>query len=104
MAHGLECRAQLVERDLAELALSLPASLKVRSDDNKIVFREAASLWWPDEIGNRSKHGFGAPYLTWLGLPAVRGLLSNVLRPGSRLRSLFPRRGLVLLQLPNFND
>ena len=90
MAHGLECRAPLLDRDLAEFALSLPASLKVSPDENKIVFREAAGQWWPEEVRNRAKHGFGAPYLTWLGLPSVRALLSSVLRPRSSLRSLFP--------------
>ncbi len=102
MAHGLECRAPLLDRDLAEFALSLPASLKVSADDNKIVFKEAASQWWPDEVRSRSKHGFGAPYLTWLGLPAVRGLLSNVLRPGSRLRSLLPGLDSAALQRPSY--
>ena len=102
MAHGLECRAPLLDRDLAEFALSLPASLKVSSDDNKIVFRQAAKSWWPEEVRNRSKHGFGAPYSTWLGLPAVRALLSNVFLPGSRLRSLFPGLDDSRLQQPSY--
>jgi asparagine synthase (glutamine-hydrolysing) len=90
MAHGLECRAPLLDRDLAEFALSLPASLKVSSDANKIVFREAASRWWPHEVRKRSKHGFGAPYSAWLRIPSVRSLTATVFRPGSRLRLLFP--------------
>ncbi len=102
MAHGLECRAPLLDRDLAEFALSLPASLKVSSDENKIVFRQAASSLWPDEVRNRAKHGFGAPYATWLGLPGVRALLSNVFRPGSRLRSLFPGLGDAWLQRTSY--
>jgi asparagine synthase (glutamine-hydrolysing) len=102
MAHGLECRAPLLDRDLVEFALSLPESLKVNADDNKMVFKKAASQWWPDEIRNRSKHGFGAPYMTWLGLPAVRALLSNVVRPRSRIRSLLPGLDGAQLRRPSY--
>lgn len=102
MAHGLECRAPLLDRDLVEFALSLPASLKVSADDNKIVFKQAASPLWPDVVRNRSKHGFGAPYLTWLGQPAMRALLSNVIRPGSRLRALLPGLDRARLQRPSY--
>ena len=91
-----------LDRDLAEFALSLPASLKVNGDDNKIVFKQAASPWWPDEVRNRSKHGFGAPYLAWLGQPAVRALLDNVLRPGSRLGTLLPGLGRPRSQRPSY--
>jgi asparagine synthase (glutamine-hydrolysing) len=102
MAHGLECRAPLLDRDLAEFALSLPASLKVSSEENKIVFRQAASSFWPEEIRNRAKHGFGAPYLTWLRAPGVRALLSDVTRPGSRLRSLLPGLDSARLTTPSY--
>lgn len=102
MAHGLECREPLLDRDLAEFALSLPASLKVSDDDNKIVLKHAAAPWWPDDVRSRSKHGFGSPYMTWLGQAAVRILLSRVLSPGSPLRSLLPGLDSARLQIPSY--
>lgn len=102
MAHGLECRAPLLDRDLAEFALSLPASLKVSADDNKIVFKQAAGPWWPDEIRNRSKQGFGAPYMTWLSQPSVRALLSKVLCQNSILRALLPGLDSAQPQRPSY--
>jgi asparagine synthase (glutamine-hydrolysing) len=90
MAHGLECRSPLLDRDLAEFSLSLPAALKVSEEERKIVFKEAASDWWPEVVRNRSKHGFGAPYQFWLSLPQVQSLLKEVFRSNSRLHKLFP--------------
>lgn len=103
MAHGLECRAPFLDRDLAEFALSLPATLKVNADQNKIVFKHAASQWWPKEVRDRIKHGFGAPYVAWLGAPAVRAKVAEVFRPDSRLRALLPGLGRSgLRQRPSY--
>jgi asparagine synthase (glutamine-hydrolysing) len=93
MAHGLECRSPLLDRDLAEYALSLPAALKVSRHDTKIVFKEAARGWWPREVRERGKHGFGAPYASWLALPEVRRVADRVFSRGSSLRELLPGVG-----------
>jgi asparagine synthase (glutamine-hydrolysing) len=90
MAHGLECRAPLLDLDLAEFALSLPASSKVTSSGKKIVLRKAAEHLWPPAIRTRPKLGFGAPYGKWLSRPDVRELLRRVFARGSRLRTLLP--------------
>ena len=102
MAHGLECRAPLLDRDLAEFSLSLPAALKVSEQDRKIVFKEAASVWWPEVVRNRSKHGFGAPYKYWLSLPQVQCLLKEVFRPNSRLHKLFPGMDVTQSRRANY--
>jgi asparagine synthase (glutamine-hydrolysing) len=91
MAHGLETRAPLLDRDLAEFALSLPAALKVdTSGRTKIVLRQACEQFWPDEVRSRAKHGFGAPNRRWLQIPEVRSLVSNVFRAAGPLRALLP--------------
>ena len=91
MAHGLETRAPLLDRDLAEFALSLPASLKADSRGRtKIVLRRACEQFWPDEVRARGKHGFGAPYRRWLQLPEVQSLAARVFREGGPLRGLLP--------------
>lgn len=91
MAHGLETRAPFLDRDLAEFALSLPASLKVDSDGRtRIVLRHACEQYWPEEVRSRGKHGFGAPYRRWLQLPGVRALVARAFRAGGPLRALLP--------------
>lgn len=90
MAHGLETRAPLLDRDLAEFALSLPPTLKVDGNQTKKVFREAFNTYWPAELRTRKKTGFGAPYQQWLARPDMKKLLSRVFEERSPLRRLLP--------------
>ncbi len=90
MAHGLETRAPMLDRDLVEFALNLPANLKVHDGELKAVLKQACKRYWPEELMNRSKQGFGAPCAVWLGFDAVRAQLERVGRAGSPLRHLLP--------------
>ena len=90
MAHGLETRAPFLDRDLAEFALSLPANLKVRDGETKVVLKEACSRDWPPELRNRAKQGFGSPIGQWLAMPGMQPLLERVFAAGSPLRQLLP--------------
>jgi len=90
MAHGLETRAPFLDRDLAEFALSLPTALKVRGHETKIVLKTACQRYWPRELWQRDKQGFGSPTGTWLGLPDVQALVHRVFSPKSELRRLLP--------------
>jgi asparagine synthase (glutamine-hydrolysing) len=104
MAHGLECRAPFLDRDLAEFALRLPASLKIDGEANKIVLREAAAPLWPAGIRTRGKQGFGAPHAAWLTVPGVRDLVAEVSRRGSRLRTLLPGLRDASLAAPTYKS
>ncbi|MEA2571428.1 MAG: hypothetical protein QOI24_3429 [Acidobacteriota bacterium] len=91
MAHGLETRAPLLDRDVVEFALSLPETLKVNgTTDTKLVLKEACRQFWPESLWNRPKQGFGAPTAAWLNQPAMRPLLDRVFAADSPLRSLLP--------------
>lgn len=90
MAHGLETRPPFLDRDLVEFALSLPASLKVNGEREKILLRHACEQYWPAEMRARAKQGFGSPCGVWLGLPEVRGVQKRIFAKGSRLRDLLP--------------
>jgi asparagine synthase (glutamine-hydrolysing) len=90
MAHGLETRAPLLDRDLAEFVLRLPASMKVADHKLKVVFRAACEDLWPDTVKRRAKQGFGAPYVGWLGRADVGPLLARVFGPQSPLRAMLP--------------
>jgi asparagine synthase (glutamine-hydrolysing) len=90
MAHGLETRAPFLDRDLAEFALSLPASLKVNGLNTKVLLQEACSRYWPEELQGRNKQGFGPPIGVWLNIPVVRDMTERVFSTGSPLRALLP--------------
>ena len=90
MAHGLETRAPFLDRDLVEFTLTIPAELKVRGGETKIVLREACRDLWPQSLWNRPKQGFGSPITRWLTLPSMQPMLDRVFRAGSPLRELLP--------------
>ncbi len=70
MAHAVEARAPYLDHRLAELALRLPASLKMGASGGKLVLRELLRRRLPPEtaaaIANRPKHGFDVPLQDWL--------------------------------------
>lgn len=90
MAHGLETRPPFLDRDLVEFVLTLPAELKVRGDETKVLYQYAFSKYWPEEVRTRPKQGFGAPFDVWLRLPEVLDLMRSVFAGGSKLSSLLP--------------
>jgi asparagine synthase (glutamine-hydrolysing) len=75
MAHSLEARSPLLDHELMEFAASLPAELKLRGHERKVVFRRALRGWIPDEILDGPKQGFVLPLGEWF-----RGDLRNYAR------------------------
>src|SRR5439155_14688615 len=51
--------------EVMELAASLPAELKLRGFEKKVVLREAMRGWLPDDLLDRKKMGFGVPLVDW---------------------------------------
>jgi asparagine synthase (glutamine-hydrolysing) len=91
MAHGLETRAPFLDRDLVEFALSLPANLKVRGMETKAILRDACRQYWPPELWDRPKQGFGAPVSEWLSMAKMQPLLDRIYDDASSpLRRLLP--------------
>lgn len=65
MAHGLECRAPLLDYRVVEFAASLPAALKHRSGRGKWLLQQAFGPMLPAEVFTRKKMGFSVPLATW---------------------------------------
>jgi asparagine synthase (glutamine-hydrolysing) len=65
MAHSLELRSPLLDREVLELGVSLPDALKVRGLRGKEALRRAFAEALPAEVGARSKAGFGVPITRW---------------------------------------
>lgn len=65
MAHGLEARSPFLDHGLLEFAAGIPAHLKLRGMEKKVLLRTALRGILPDMILDRPKMGFGVPIDRW---------------------------------------
>lgn len=65
MANSLEVRTPFLDKDFAEFCIQLPENLKITSDRDKIILREAFQNYWTDTIRTRKKQGFGSSVEKW---------------------------------------
>jgi len=80
MAHSLEVRSPLLDRDLAEYVASLPSSFKLRRLTTKYLLKKAASGLLPPATLRRPKRGFAVPISRWLRHD-LREFVTDLLRP-----------------------
>jgi asparagine synthase (glutamine-hydrolysing) len=83
MAHSLEVRSPLLDHRLLEFAARLPASLKIRARQGKLLLRELARRRLPAELQNLPKRGFSIPAASWLRgelRPLAEGLIFDTRR------------------------
>jgi asparagine synthase (glutamine-hydrolysing) len=66
MAHGLEARVPLIDRDLAHKLMALPGSWKINSHTPKPLLVGALRGTLPEQIVHRRKRGFTLPFEHWL--------------------------------------
>ena len=66
MAHSLEVRSPLLDRDLAEFVARLPSSLKLHRLTTKYLLKQAAAPLVPPAHLRRPKRGFAVPIAYWL--------------------------------------
>ena len=66
MAHSLEARVPFCDPAVAELALALPSSKKVRGLAKKRLLRRAVAPLVPRSIVRARKQGFSVPMAAWL--------------------------------------
>ena len=69
MACGLEAREPLLDQDLARLAFSLPAAMKIRGGERKWILRRVLERRVPAALFDRPKMGFAVPLAAWLRGP-----------------------------------
>ncbi|MDP1849453.1 MAG: asparagine synthase C-terminal domain-containing protein, partial [Solirubrobacteraceae bacterium] len=94
MAHSLEARSPMLDHELMELAASVPAHLKVRGLQKKVLLRDALRGWLDDDVLDRPKQGFQLPIGAWFR-DDLRGWAREILLdPGARARGRF-RAGYV---------
>ena len=89
MAHSLELRSPLLDREVLELGLALPDRLKQRGRRGKLALRRAFAEALPPEVARRGKTGFGVPLGRWFR-EELRELVGDVLLDRTaRERGLF---------------
>ncbi len=86
MAHGVEIRVPLLDVDLVNYAVKIPAGEKQRGTQIKAAFKEAMRPFLPEAILTRPKTGFGAPLRHW-----IRGELREMVRDILSERSIAAR-------------
>lgn len=67
MAHSLEVRVPMLSQAMVDLALSMPAKVKLRGGVGKYPVRAAIAPWLPAGILDRRKQGFQMPLAEWFG-------------------------------------
>ena len=78
MAHSLELRSPLLDREVVELGLALPDALKVRGRSGKLALKHAFGDLLPPQVAGRGKAGFGVPLAAWFR-GELRDLAGDVL-------------------------
>ncbi len=96
MANGLEVRAPFLDHDLVAWGLGLPARLKRRGAEGKLVLREAMAPLLPAEILGRGKQGFSVSLAPALRREGER-LRGRLLGPTMLESGLFERAALARL-------
>jgi asparagine synthase (glutamine-hydrolysing) len=66
LAHSIELRVPFLDKMVMDLAVKLPAELRVHPSNTKHALRMAAKEVLPDEWANRPKVGFPVPIRHWL--------------------------------------
>lgn len=89
MRESLEVRVPLLDERVVAFGLTLPHRLKVSGRKGKRVLRDVAARWFPQEVSERPKQGFGMPVASWVDGEFRTALRETVLAPSSRLAGVF---------------
>jgi asparagine synthase (glutamine-hydrolysing) len=66
MAHSVEARPVLVDREIVDYAAAIPARLKLKHGELKYVLKKVAARYLPKEVLSRPKQGFTFPLGRWM--------------------------------------
>ncbi|MGN0159798.1 MAG: asparagine synthase (glutamine-hydrolyzing) [Lachnospiraceae bacterium] len=66
MANSLEVRVPFLDKEVFDLARTIPTKYKVTDKNTKVAMREAAHRYLPDMVAEKKKLGFPVPIRIWL--------------------------------------
>ena len=95
MAHSLEVRVPLLDRDVVEFASRVPFEYKLRGGTSKALLKHAVRDLLPPDILSRGKQGFAVPIRRWFG-DRFDAFVGDVLAESSvRRRGVFDPRAVA---------
>ena len=92
MAHSLEARSPFLDPELMQFAASIPAPMKLRGMEKKVILRDALRAWLPGPILDRPKQGFSVPIAEWLRTDLRDYSRDLLLDPAAPLPPALPSR------------
>jgi len=63
---GVTVRYPLLTQEIVELSCEIPSAAKLQTNELRKFYKQAMVGFLPEEILNKSKHGFGLPFGVWL--------------------------------------
>ncbi len=66
MMVSLECRAPILDHELAEFAATIPVEMRINGMTTKYLLKKVAERLLPSELVYRPKRGFAVPIAYWL--------------------------------------
>lgn len=92
MAHSLELRVPFLDKEVFELARSIPTKYRLSNGTTKYVLRKAMEGMIPEQIVSRPKLGFPVPLRDWLRGPYANRILEQI--SGGHMDSFFNREAI----------
>lgn len=92
MATSLEVRPPFLDRSVVEMAMQIPARLKVRGGTRKWVVKQVARAYLPEDLVDAPKIGFRVPLDEWLRSGLSQFAWDRLLDPGSFVGETFNSR------------
>ena len=96
MAHSLELRSPLVDREVFKVASRIPTHYRVNKTDTKYAFRQAAREHLPEQVASKKKLGFPVPIRIWLREEKYYARVKDAFT-GTSARKYFNVDGLIHL-------
>jgi asparagine synthase (glutamine-hydrolysing) len=91
MAHSVEERVPILDKDLIAFAFTIPPGYKIFHGVEKYIWRKALQGIMPKKILDRPKKGFGVPYTDWI-TGELRDSAIQTLEEGPLCRTLIDPR------------
>jgi len=66
MWHSIEARVPLLDNDVVDYVMCLPAKYKIKKRSTKYLLRDIAKDWLPEQVWQGRKKSFGTPMGSWL--------------------------------------
>jgi asparagine synthase (glutamine-hydrolysing) len=85
---GVRVSYPMLHPDVIDLSIAVPPNLKMHGTELRTFYKRAMAGFLPEEILNKSKHGFGLPFGLWLERSPLLAELIDTNLAGLRTRGI----------------